>query len=904
MADFKLILEELPAISQRLDEALLLEPHERSVWLDALKETDSIKAKLRDLLADVESIETRNFLGTLPMHLFSNLNIAGGSVASDGAAGAVVGPYRLIRELGAGGMGSVWLAERIDGTLKREVALKLPRLSWSSGLAERMSRERDILASLNHPNIARIYDAGLDSQARPYLALEYVEGEPIDVYCRQHSLSIKERLKLILQVSAAVAHAHARLVLHRDLKPANILVTHEGQVRLLDFGIAKLMEGELTQETKLTQQSGRALTLDYASPEQIRGEPIGTASDVYSLGVVAYEILTEAKPYKLKRESAAALEEAIALMDVRLASVATADRKIKQQLKGDLDAILNKALKKLPQERYGSVTAWVDDLTRCINNEPVSARHDSVVYRLAKFARRHRVAAGAASATALILVVGILGIAWQAVEASRARDATHAQLQRADATNRLLSVVLSEVSPNGESFTPGELLSRAESWASRLYAQDSRMHAEMLMVLGDRIDHTDGARALAWYEQALSLVQPLSDVELRAAAACRVAVKLTITAANVPRANQLVDDALRSLADVPAGSAARIRCLISASYSAEQRGDNTSAVSFAEKSVKEAEHAAGPALDRLAGPVAVLASAYSNAGRYQAAKREHERALALLRDSGLAASVRATTELNNAAVNLLRAGAPREALTMFEQVLALDHVAGTSGFPVNTAASYAAALLQVGRTGDALVWVDRAIAGAQRQNDRIGLGRALLIASRAQLQVGNLQYAEELVQQAKATIGPTLPQAHSGQAALRVQQGRLANAQGHLEKALIALNDAVQIFEAAAPRSSDRVFALSALAETHRRRGEHAAALARSEEALLLARDAAGDLTYSFRIGEAALALCDSQLIANASGAEQSCDLAITHLAATAGNEAPSTQQARALRERLLTSAH
>ena len=214
---------------------------------------------------------------------------------SDLQPGALVGPYRLLRELGIGGMGAVWLAERADGTLKRQVALKLPRAAWSRGLAERMARERDILASLEHPHIARLYDAGTDAQGRPFLALEYVEGQPIDVYCHERALNIPARLQLLLQVAHAVAFAHSRLVIHRDLKPSNILVTADGQVRLLDFGIAKLMEGDRTQETQLTQLAGRALTLDYASPEQIRGEPIGTASDVYSLGVVAYELLAGAK---------------------------------------------------------------------------------------------------------------------------------------------------------------------------------------------------------------------------------------------------------------------------------------------------------------------------------------------------------------------------------------------------------------------------------------------------------------------------------------------------------------------------------------------------------------------------------------------------------------------------------
>eukprot|EP01031_Cornospumella_fuschlensis_P015568 gene15568-19033_t len=188
-------------------------------------------------------------------------------------------PRRATSLLGRGGMGDVWLADRADGELKRQVALKLPRVTWGGALAERLRRERDILATLAHPHIARLYDTGVDAEGRPYLALEYVEGQPIDAYCLERGLSLDKRLGLLLQVAAAVAHAHARLVVHRDLKPSNILVTAEGEVRLLDFGIAKLLQDDLAAETQLTQLSGRPLTLDYASPEQIRGEPLGTASD-------------------------------------------------------------------------------------------------------------------------------------------------------------------------------------------------------------------------------------------------------------------------------------------------------------------------------------------------------------------------------------------------------------------------------------------------------------------------------------------------------------------------------------------------------------------------------------------------------------------------------------------------
>ena len=287
-------------VSLLLDKALALPPAEREPWLRSLDgEHATHRETLRELLSHAASVETGDFLATLP-RLGEPADTA---ALSEPAAGDSVGPYRLVRELGSGGMGSVWLAERADGALKRNVALKLPRMAWARGLAERMGRERDILATLEHPNIARLYDAGVDRHGRPFLALEYVEGRPIDVVANDRALDVAERIGLLLQVCTAVAFAHARLVVHRDLKPGNILVTAEGNVRLLDFGIAKLMQGGSAKETHLTQWAGRALTLDYASPEQIKGEPIGTASDVYSLGVVAFELLTGSRPYRLKRGS-------------------------------------------------------------------------------------------------------------------------------------------------------------------------------------------------------------------------------------------------------------------------------------------------------------------------------------------------------------------------------------------------------------------------------------------------------------------------------------------------------------------------------------------------------------------------------------------------------------------------
>ena len=365
------------------------------------------------------------------------------------AAGDAVGPYRLLSELGSGGMGAVWLAERADGSLKRKVALKLPHLTWAPGLAERFAREREILASLEHPHIARLYDAGVDAQGRPFMALEYVEGQPLDVYCRERALPVKARLRLLLQVAEAVAFAHGRLVLHRDLKPVNILVTAEGQVRLLDFGVAKLMQGERTAETALTQACGRALTLDYASPEQIRGAAIGTASDVYSLGVVAFELLAGARPYRLKRGSAAELEEAITAQDLPLASAVAQDAAAAKALRGDLDAILNKALKKSAAERYATIDALAQDWRRHLEGTRVLARPDSVGYRVKRLASRHRVpleAGGLAAAafvlalgfgaTALVvaaLLVGLAAALWQARRAHEQARLARQESRRAQA---------------------------------------------------------------------------------------------------------------------------------------------------------------------------------------------------------------------------------------------------------------------------------------------------------------------------------------------------------------------------------------------------------------------------------------------------------------------------------------
>jgi serine/threonine-protein kinase len=490
-----------PEISALLDEALALSTPERAAWLEGLAGEQSLhREALRRLLSRQADVETDDFLNALP-----NLDLADAEPSTRWpAAGDKVGVYRLIEQIGRGGMGTVWLAERADGMMKRRLALKLPRAVWGDAFAERLGREREILASLEHEHIARLYDAGIDAQGRPFLAMEFVEGEAIDSYCRTHALPVRERVALLLQVVAAVAHAHTRLVVHRDLKPGNILVTRDAQVKLLDFGIAKLLEGDRTHGTALTELTGRALTLDYASPEQIKGEALGTASDVYSLSVVAYEVLAGARPYRLKRGTAAEIEEAIASAEPRLASDAATTPEDRKALRGDLDAILNRGLKKSAAQRYPSVESFAQDLQRYLRGEPVLARPDSRRYRVSKFVRRHGLAVVMTSALATAIIAGAAISLWQARIAREEQRLGLAELEGASAVRELYVETMMQLSvmaaDSPESLTRPHAVTLAlrqklDDMASRLEDRPIERAAQLFAV-AQQLDHTEEFEAV------------------------------------------------------------------------------------------------------------------------------------------------------------------------------------------------------------------------------------------------------------------------------------------------------------------------------------------------------------------------------------------------------------------------
>ena len=480
---------EYAALLALLDEALDLDVAARGAWLNALPESHAhLLPTLQRMLSETSAREPAAGNGLQEQIAAVVQDAVAQPDTADLNPGEHIGPYELVREIGRGGMGFVWLANRADGAFKRAVALKLPFLTWAGHLSGRMGRERDILAGLEHPNIARFYDAGVDGLGRPFMAMEYVEGQPIDVYCRERNLSIRARLFLLLDVAKAVAYAHSKLIVHRDLKPANMLVTATGAVRLLDFGIAKLIEGDTLQVSEETQFAGRLLTPDYAAPEQIRGESIGTGADIYSLAVVTYELLTGTRPYRLKCHSAAQLEEAISKVDPQRASDAVQDTTLKRQLRGDLDAVLNKAMKKSPADRYATVDAFASDLQRYLSGQTVLARPDSKLYRMRKLASRHRVSLSAAVVVLLALVAAMAVSLIQAREAKR-------QAQLATATrNFLLGVFrandprIASERPRGE-ITARELLDIGSARIEKDFAGQPQLQIELLGMTADMYDY-------------------------------------------------------------------------------------------------------------------------------------------------------------------------------------------------------------------------------------------------------------------------------------------------------------------------------------------------------------------------------------------------------------------------------
>jgi serine/threonine protein kinase len=505
-------------LSAHLDHALDLTPLERDAWLEQLRAVEpQLAAELAVMLADHRQLRVEGFLDAPAL-----------PEADTALAGVTIGSYTLMSRIGDGGMGTVWLGRRSDGRYEGQVAIKLLNAALvGRGGEERFRREGVILARLSHPHIARLVDAGVSNTGQPYLVLELVKGDHIDAYCDERRLSITRRVRLFLDVLSAVSHAHANLIVHRDLKPSNVLVDEAGTVKLLDFSIAKLMQDD--ELSRLTQDGAAVLTPRYAAPEQVTGGAITTATDVYSLGVLLYELLSGQHPYGGAIASSADFTRAIVEGEPLLLSAAfnhasresrslaaahrgSTPERLARALGAELETILHKTLKKSPAERYGSVAELVDDLRRYLEDQPIAARPDTARYRAAKFVRRHRRGIGL---TAAAITAAVTLSAVYAMQLMAERDGQRLQAEKARRVSELLTGVLlsadpyRDPDPSSNAVAMPNARALLDSLAARISSDlgdQPEVQAEMLTVIGrtyDRLGLVD--TSLPLLERALDL---------------------------------------------------------------------------------------------------------------------------------------------------------------------------------------------------------------------------------------------------------------------------------------------------------------------------------------------------------------------------------------------------------------
>ncbi len=674
-------------LSGLFDTALDLPPAAQRLWLAQLPtEAPDVRPLLpwlHDMLA-AHAAHVADVANNTADWLERGPQLPGLRPAADShglSPGDRVGPWLLQDLLGSGGMATVWRASRADALPARDVALKLPLLHRAgSQLVERFAREREILARLAHPHIAPLFAAGVAEDGTPWLAMECVQGLPIDQWCDRRRLTLDARLALFAQVLDAVQYAHSRLVIHRDLKPSNIRVTADGQVRLLDFGIAKLLADDTPADaTALTQAGGRAMTPAYAAPEQVLGQALTTAADIYALGVVLFELLTGQSPYpRGKLDTALQLEAMVSSAHVQRASVvvnpaanpavivqvasarSTTARTLRRRLAGDLDTMLAKALALDPVRRYAGAAAFADDVQRFLSGRPVAAQPDAWWYRLRKTVARHRWQAAAAAAAVLSLTIGLGAALWQAREAAHQRDAARAEAERSSALNFFYSDLLEDAGRSGQAIDGTALVARAETRARHELKHNPDALAAVFSSIG-MLHQSQGRREAGRRitEEAYTLAR---DPAIRDDIACDLAVMLDDT----PRAVAM----LTAVADQRHTSArSRAACLVYLG-GLLRNGDAGLALRRYEQALSEWQRTPSRSPHDHITILGRLAFVAALQGRTADALREYTQALALADGQGRDGTTMSAALRNRLGRTWLIAGRPELAQPIFERLLA------------------------------------------------------------------------------------------------------------------------------------------------------------------------------------------------------------------------------------------
>ena len=890
-------------VSPYLDEVLCLPEDEQSGWLALFHhEKPDLAPLLEELLADHAELNRKAFLSGQPPSPFGT-----------STPGQSFGAYRLISLIGEGGMGTVWLAERSDGRFDRKVAIKFLRFSLGSqSSAGRFRREGRILGQLSHPHIAELIDAGVSASEQPYIVLEHIEGKPIDAWCDEQLLAVNARIAVFLDVLSAVSHAHANLVVHRDIKPSNVLVRHDGCVKLLDFGIAKLL-AEDNGETQLTFDGGSALTPHYAAPEQITGGAITTATDVYALGALLYLLLagkhptssevlspaelvkaiTETEPMRLSEASVSGQPTALA------ANRATTPEKLRRELRGDLETVLGKALKKNPSERYATVSALEDDLRRFLKHEPIRARPDSIIYRTGKFLRRNRTAVALGVLALLGTLAGVTGTLLQTRTARKQRDFAFRQLARAEASNELISFVLSDAAPSGKPFKVNALLDRAERIVKEQPASDETTRVELLDAIGEQYSTQDEtAKSVEVLEEAYRLSRGISDASVRASAACNLANSLARNGENGKRAESLFQEGMRQMPPGPEYASFRADCLLRGSEVAQGSGDTRTGIAR----VLEAQRVAAESIFHnkvLDLTIAIdTASAYRVAGKNREAVAAFQRAAETLKSLGRENTQNAVVLFNNWAYALNQLGRPREAEKLYQRAISIsrDSDSDEAVSPM-ILLNYAKTLRTLRRLQEASAYAEQASTRAKATGFALALNQALLERARIYRDQGDIAQSDAMLKEVEPRLRQDLPPSHYAFAVLEIEQAQNRFRRGDLKGALHMADEAVAIDEKSMKTGGQGSDALPGLLlnrstielETGAR--DQAVADASSSVKLLQAQAEPG--TFSTQLGRSYLALGNA-LKANGrfDEARQAFQSSATHFENALGPDHPDTLNA------------
>ena len=905
-----------PALWQRLspllDDMLELPPSLQAVRLAQIRAEDPyLASELEALLREGRTAGMQDFLGG-----------TADTEPTQALIGKRIGAYIIEALLGEGGTGTVWRATRADGRFEGAVAIKLLHLAMLGRIgASRFEREGGILARLSHPNIARLLDAGVTAEGQPYLVIELVDGTPIDRHCDERKLNVDERLALMRQVLAGVAHAHSHLVVHRDIKPNNILVDRDGTVKLLDFGIAKLLEGDLANAAATVDQQ-RALTPRYAAPEQLQGGAVTTATDLYALGVLMFHLLVgrhptapptggaaevirstlDAEPMHL----ASALDSASSpdTPEVPLTELAnrrsTSLAKLQRELTGDLENIVALALRKDPAARYATAAAFADDLRRYQANEPVSARPESAIYLIQKFAVRHRGKVLGALLSFIGIAAGITGTVVQSHRAERQaffaeqeRDSAVRQLRYAKTTKEFLTFLLQESSDHP--LTTSELLERARPMLEGQFVGDPAARARLLGEMAALYaDGTNLKRARPLIVEAEAIASRGADLHLLSSLQCLHGFLYGVDGAFSDAARSF-DAAIARLRGDPIGDRATLaECLQQRAEVATLQGNGKEALQLALAAVA----ALGPpqAEDRVLAVILhqTLAIAQGGQGHGAQAVLEYQQAVAEMRAMGRGNTRQTSILLQNYGVVLSRGGQILQALQAVKEALAIS--TGLGGANASLEGNYGTLLLELGHEEEAVTALERAIDLARQSGDARSAATLLPNAARAQCAAGRLPACEESIRRARTELVPMVAKGSPVFAEVEIAQARLNVARNDMEKARDDLLRALKTLDDGHVTGRTLVVALVDLANVERQLGDWTQATVHADRAVAAAQAMLSGFQHSLWLGKALRARGVVQLgLGDVSDARRAWESALIEFVATIGDSAPSTLEVKRL---------